>query len=85
MRVKAAPDVVSRRVGEELVLLDLRRGTYFGLDEIGSRFWSLLGEGGDLPSIATTIAAEYDASPLAIERDLHALVEALRAEGLVVE
>ena len=52
-RVKAAPDVLFRLVGDEGVLLNLRTQRYLGLNPIGARVWTILEPG-------ATIQAAYD-------------------------
>lgn len=83
--MKAAADVITRNVGDELVILDLARGLYFGLDEVGSRVWTLMLEGQDAAAIAVTLANEYAAAPAQIEADVRGFLEQLASEGLVVE
>ena len=43
--VRLAPDVMARTVGKELFILSVTKERYFGLDEIGSRMFSLLTQG----------------------------------------
>ena len=38
-------DVLFQEVAGETVLLDLNSESYFGLDEVGTRIWTLLNEG----------------------------------------
>ena len=83
--MKPAADVISRNVGDEVVLLDLRRGVYFGLNELGARVWMLMTNGDEPAAIAAALAAEYDAEPERIEADVRGLLLELRDEGLVVE
>lgn len=82
--MKPAADVISRKVGDELVLLDLQRGVYFGLDEVGSRAWTLMAEGSTPSEIVAALAAEYDAAPEQIDADLRRLFRELEDEGLIV-
>ena len=44
-RLSVPPQVMSRLVGDETVLLDLESGMYFGLDGVGQRIWKAIGEG----------------------------------------
>ena len=82
-RVSPSPDVVCREVGGELVLLDLESASYFGLNEVGSRMWTLLGELGVLRGVCDTIEREYAVPRARLEEDLLSLVRALRDKGLV--
>jgi hypothetical protein len=42
MRMTVSADVITRRLDEELILLDLDSENYFGLDEVGTRMWEVL-------------------------------------------
>jgi hypothetical protein len=84
MAWKASANVLTREVGGELVLLDLERGVYFGLNEAGRRIWSELISGHDEDETAAILANEFNASADDIRADLAALLEQLVASGLLV-
>ena len=44
-RLSIPPQVMSRQVGEETVLLDLKSGIYFGLDGVGKLIWESVADG----------------------------------------
>ena len=76
--------VVSRELEGEAVMLNLESGVYFGLDEVGTRIWTLIQEHGSLRKVFEVMQAEYDVVPGTLESDLIRLVEELRAKGLVI-
>jgi hypothetical protein len=75
--------VVAAEVDDEAVLLDVRSGQYYGLDEVGSRIWTLLTESHDLDAIVCRLADEYDAAPAVLRSDVSAFVDALVTRGLI--
>jgi hypothetical protein len=77
------PEVQARKVGEELVMLDLASGTYFGLDAVGMRLWQLLQEGKSLRQICDTMIEEFDVSRATLEQDVLNLARALLDKKLV--
>jgi len=79
----ASPDVVFRDLDGEAVLLHLETGLYFGLDPVGTRIWSLLGEGAPLRRLHAQLLEEYDVAPARLEADLLQLAARLVASGLV--
>jgi len=83
-RVRVPQEVLARQVGGETVMLDLAKGTYFGLDPVGARIWQLLGDGKALAEVCDAIVEEYDVSRDVAERDLLDLVGKLMAQGLIV-
>lgn len=82
--MRPAPDVVSRKVGDELVLLDLQRGVYFGLDEVGARIWALMLDNGDASTIVARLADEYEAPRQQLEEGVNQLLLELQSQGLLV-
>jgi hypothetical protein len=76
-------DVVFRQLDEEAVLLNLKSGTYFGLNDVGARVWQLIAEQRTLSRVLDALVEEYDAEPHVLERDLLELSRQLCAKGLV--
>ena len=82
-RVRPARDVVFRELGGEMVLLNLKSGVYYGLNETGTQMWSLLVELKDPGRVVEALEREYAADRAQLEGDLRALLGALRAKGLI--
>jgi Coenzyme PQQ synthesis protein D (PqqD) len=76
-------DVVSRELDGEAVILNLESGTYFGLDPVGTRIWSLLQENRSLRKTFEVVQREYEVAPERLEGDILRLVEDLRVNGLL--
>lgn len=81
-RCKIPETVVTQKVGEELVILDLESGNYYGLDPVGARMVELLREH-DVPEAAELLHLEYDAEKQRILADLENLLAELEHHGLV--
>jgi hypothetical protein len=77
------PQVVSRLVGDETVILNLESGMYFGLDGVGKRIWESIEAGNSLTEIVSMIAAEYDVEAQQAEGDLLEFVTELVERGLL--
>lgn len=65
-----APDVMFRHLNDEAVLLDLKSGRYFGLNDVGARTWQLILEHGQLSRVLAALQQEYAVERDAGERDL---------------
>jgi Coenzyme PQQ synthesis protein D (PqqD) len=83
--MRVADGVVFNRVGDELVLLDLNRGVYYGLNPIGAHIWQLLSEGVAEGELVDRLCEEYDVARETLAADLEALLAELRGCGLLVE
>ena len=82
-KIIVSSQAVARQVGDEIVVLHLGSGTYFGLDAVGARIWQLMGEGKSLDEICDVVLDEYEVSREDIERDIVALTKDLLAHDLV--
>ena len=83
MRVAPLPEVMYRAVGEEAVLLNTKKQSYFGLDPVGARMWTVLSESASIQAALEILLAEYDTSEQQLRSDLGAFVEKLVEQGLV--
>jgi hypothetical protein len=79
--------VLATADAEEMVLLDLRSGRYFTLNEVGSRVWMLLAKATTPRAIVEMIRGEYDsptpALDMAIEQDVAQLLARLLGARLI--
>jgi hypothetical protein len=76
-------NVMVRQVGQELVILELSSGTYFGLDPVGARIWQLIVEQRSTNEICAALEAEYDVTADVLGQDVTRLIETLIDKGLV--
>lgn len=80
-----SPEAVFSTVGEEVVLLHLGSGIYFGLDAIGAQVWDLLGKGENFAAIVQAIADAYGKAAEEISGDIAALLDDLFSHELIAE
>jgi hypothetical protein len=52
--------IVSSKLKDEVVMLDIEQGKYFGLDPVAARIWEIIETPSSVQSILDTILAEYD-------------------------
>lgn len=81
--VRIDNQVVWRTFPAETIVLDLRSGTYFGLNHTAGRMLEVLGEVGRVRAAADRLAREYGESPSKIQRGLCAFCEDLLERGLI--
>lgn len=81
--VRAAPDVVARRLEDELVLVNMKTNRIFSLNRTGARFWELLAEGGGLALVEERMLQEFDVDPDQLADEMDDLVWHLSRAGLV--
>lgn len=84
-RFRPADSVHARMFAGELVILDMDRGEYFAMDEIGATLWAGLDAGKTLEQIADDVVARYDVAREQALGDLVALRDELLQRGLLVK
>lgn len=84
-RWQPGPQVASRRLDDEVVLVNLRTNRIFSLNRTGARFWELLETGHDWADVRAALLEEFDVEQQELDRQLEALAESLAAEGFVQE
>ena len=78
-----SPAVVFRQLEDGAVLLNLESGVYFGLDEVGTRVWTLLLERGTPAAVCDAMIGEFEVEPAVLTGDVLRLVGELQQNGLV--
>lgn len=78
------PGVCTAAHGSALVLLDLESETYFSLDEIGTRVWTLMGQGYATTMIVEQLAHEYAVPVDRVGSDVRNLLDTLLHLNLIM-
>jgi hypothetical protein len=81
--VGVSKDQISSELAGEAVIMSLRNGMYYGLDEIGAEIWKLIQQPRPVAEVCDAIMQVYDVTPDVCERDVKALLSQLIAEGLI--
>lgn len=82
-RLVRRPGVLHRRLEGESVLLDPDSGTYYALNEVGSRVWELCSAEPTFDQVVETLLAEYEVDPDRLREDLGSLLDRLVEERLL--
>ncbi len=81
--VESSDEVLFQVLDEEVVLLDMKSGQYFGLNEIGALIWVMSKKGASLGSILSDIIEKYDVSESELVGHVTPFLDELEAEGLI--
>jgi hypothetical protein len=82
-RVRVAPDVMFRLVGDEGVLVNLSTERYLGLNAVGTRMWTALGSASSIEAAYDQLLREYDVEPERLRADLDEFVDGLLGQQLI--
>ncbi len=82
-RVVASKDQVSSELSGEAAILNLKNGTYYGLNSVGARIWNLIVRPMAVSEIVDILMKEYAVDRGRCEREALALLQAMSTQGLV--
>lgn len=81
--VSIPDNVLFRQLEEESVILHLETEMYYGLDDVGTRMWTVLTASESVRAAFEVLTAEYDTEPEILQKDLTGLIENLVDKGLL--
>ena len=83
-KVSVPADVLFRSLPDgESVILNLKTGTYFGLDDVGTRMWAALTDSESVQAAFSSLLDEYAVDAERLRRDLDEFVNRLAGRGLL--
>jgi hypothetical protein len=82
-KLMIAQDTLINVIEGESVLLNLKSESYFGLDPVGTRMWTLLANSDSIQSAYDALLDEYDVDADRLRLDMQDLIEKLIANGLM--
>jgi hypothetical protein len=80
---QVAPEVVARRLGESVVLVNLADDAVYELNRTGARTIELIQSGSTYDQILRQLEEEFSAARATLENDVTRLVGELVAAGLI--
>ena len=84
MTVKVAEGrQLSTTLAGEVVILDIERGVYYGLDTVGAEVWTRLQSPSTLGDLVDHVVNRYDVDRSTADADIQSLLRELLALGLI--
>ena len=80
---KIVDDIVVSEINNESVILNLKTGIYFQVNELGSYIVSQLNQYSTVESLKNKITEDFDVAPNKSEKDLLRFVKDLESKGLL--
>ena len=78
-------DHVSAQVNDELVVLSIEQGKYFGFDDIAQAIWDRLEVAISVEELCLDLAKSYNAPLPTIQTDVLKLLNTLSDEGIILQ
>jgi hypothetical protein len=80
---KPDANVLTQRVDDGTILLNLKTNSFYKLNRTASRFWELLCAGNRVTAIEQQILSEFDIEAADLRNEIDALLEDLSDKSLV--
>jgi hypothetical protein len=81
--VKPNPNVIFRRLDDQIVLFHLESDRFYELNSTAARFWELLNEGHDDAYVEERMLAEFAVDREQLSAEAEALLKSLKQENLI--
>lgn len=79
------PDVLFRRLGDDMVLVHMKTNEIYALNPTAARFWELYSEGLSRGQIEDQVQAEFAVEPAQLTAEIDALLADLARHDLVAD
>lgn len=84
-RPKRNEQIIAQEGVNDFLLLNMRNGQYYSLNEVGGQIWSLCDGKHTVEQIVEALSAEYDATTETLTSDALELLDELRNQKLITE
>ena len=83
-RYRASPDVLETRVGDEIVLVDLKTDRIYSLNGTAARIWELVSSDRDRAEVERCMVAEFNVAATELAEAIDDIVGTMTRNGLLV-
>ena len=83
MRVCRAGDILDDDLDGELVMMDIERGSYFGLNKTATRIWALLEQPVVIKDLCEQLTSEFNVPAEQCSKEVSVFLQNLLARGLL--
>ncbi len=80
--VKRSDEIMHSDLGDQVVMMDVDAGAYFGLNAVGARIWAMAGEAVALTEVVDRLTEEFDVERAECEEAVAAFADDMVAQGI---
>ena len=80
---KRNDEILVSKVDDDLVMMDVANGRYFGLDSVGASLWGQLDEARSMEELTNNLCTVYQVSTEQCSRDIEPFLKMLLEKGLI--
>ena len=83
LKIQIKKDVIFKELDDEMIIMDMNSGRYFGLNETGAKIWSLLNDHHNIGTIINLLHDEYEISKEKCKKEVIAFIQDILDKGLI--
>lgn len=77
------PEVIHSKIGDEVVLLNIKSGMYFGMNQVASAIWEILAKQSTMEMIIEELMKQFEVDRVTCESQTKELLENLIEKKLI--
>ena len=81
----AVPGCLATSLGDEVIVLNLESGVYYGLNPVAACIWNRLSTPCSFALLVAAVRDQFDVAGQDVAGDVRRLLDTLRGHGLVTE
>lgn len=81
--IQRSEEIISSEVENELVMMSLKNGKYYGMDSIGKDIWKLTEQPVKVKEVYNQLQKEYEIDQETCEKDVNAFLTQLKEQELI--
>ena len=83
-RFRSSPDALATRVGDEIVLVDLKTDRIYSLNRTAARIWELMCADYDRTEVERRMLEEFDVPPGQLAEAIDEVIMSMTQDGLLM-
>jgi hypothetical protein len=82
-KIKRNGDLLHAQVGNEVVMMSIEAGAYFGVTDVGKRIWELVEQPTTVADLCARLVREYNVGAEECEAETLAFLDDLERQGII--
>lgn len=83
-KIQLKEDLLTSKIGDEIVLMTIESGKYFSINQVGSKIWEMIKKPVTVEDVCKELTEEYAVSIEQCLSDTLPFLEKLNKDGLLV-
>ena len=76
-------DILANQVGNEIVMMDMEKGKYYGTNRTGSYIWQILETPMTFPALCSRLAADFNIPEEKCTEEVKVFLQQMQSEGII--